>query len=203
MRVSKHPQQRRAELVLAARQLFDQNGVQNTRISDIVKRVGVAQGVFYYYFKSKEEMVREVARQVGEEMERKSASILNNREMDFCQKLSGLIELFMQLGDQFLEDGATHLPAEAVTNFTPAAQSAGLLVKSLMSLVERGAAEGAIATSYPRETVTVLLHGFWGAARQALPSMAMVYAITQQALGITDDRLVALYRKKHSEKQTV
>jgi TetR/AcrR family fatty acid metabolism transcriptional regulator len=42
-------------LVKAAIRIFAQRGYHNTRVSDIVREVGAAQGVFYYYFKSKDE----------------------------------------------------------------------------------------------------------------------------------------------------
>lgn len=47
MRISKEPEVRRAELVKAARELFDRNGIKNTQVSQIVDKVGVAKGLFY------------------------------------------------------------------------------------------------------------------------------------------------------------
>ncbi len=44
------------QLVSAAVDVFDENGFQKARVSDIVSRAGVAQGTFYLYFKSKEEI---------------------------------------------------------------------------------------------------------------------------------------------------
>jgi len=43
-------------LINSAIKLFSKNGYFNTKVSDIVKDAGVAQGTFYLYFKSKEEM---------------------------------------------------------------------------------------------------------------------------------------------------
>ena len=37
----------------AALELFVEKGFETTTINDVVKRVGVAQGLFYYYFGSK------------------------------------------------------------------------------------------------------------------------------------------------------
>ena len=194
MRVSKPPHQRKAELVAAARQLFDQNGVENTRVSDIVGKVGVAQGVFYYYFKSKDEMVREVVRQVGEEVDEKSTSILNDGSLTFCQKLSGFIELVLDLVDQFLEDDAERLPENTFKTPGPAAQSVARLLDGLTVLVEEGAKAGQVQTPYPVQTVRVLLAGFQGLAQRALPSREMIYAVTQQALGIPGGGLMQVYR---------
>jgi AcrR family transcriptional regulator len=51
---------RRAELMEAAVMLAADNGFGRTRVSDIVGRVGVGQGVFYWYFESKDALFREI-----------------------------------------------------------------------------------------------------------------------------------------------
>lgn len=56
MRISKSPQERKAEIIEAALALFMEHGYEGTSVSMIVSRVGVAQGLFYYYFKSKEDV---------------------------------------------------------------------------------------------------------------------------------------------------
>ena len=47
-------------LLDAAVRKFHQKGYQKTRISDIVSEAGVAQGTFYLYFKSKEEIFKNI-----------------------------------------------------------------------------------------------------------------------------------------------
>jgi AcrR family transcriptional regulator len=59
--------QSRARLVEAAREVFERDGFLNARISDIAAAAGMAQGSFYHYFDSKEQIFREVA----EEQERR------------------------------------------------------------------------------------------------------------------------------------
>lgn len=49
-RITKSPDERRNELIDAAEMLFIENGYDQTSVSDIVKKVNVAQGTFYYYF---------------------------------------------------------------------------------------------------------------------------------------------------------
>lgn len=44
----------------AALSLFATKGYHVTKVSDIVKEVGVAQGTFYWYFSSKEEVAIEM-----------------------------------------------------------------------------------------------------------------------------------------------
>ncbi len=50
----------REALIRAAVAIFHQKGFQKTRVSDIVSAAGVAQGTFYNYFRSKEEIFREI-----------------------------------------------------------------------------------------------------------------------------------------------
>ncbi|GIN10516.1 DNA-binding transcriptional repressor AcrR [Shouchella clausii] len=47
----------RRHLMEAALALFAKEGYHKTKVSDIVKQVGVAQGTFYWHFKNKEEIV--------------------------------------------------------------------------------------------------------------------------------------------------
>ena len=51
----------RARLVDAAKQVFEDNGFLEARISDIAERAGLSHGSFYHYFESKEEVFLEVA----------------------------------------------------------------------------------------------------------------------------------------------
>lgn len=60
-RVTKNPQERTNELIDAAEELFLTNGYDKTSVSDIVKKIGVAQGTFYYYFQTKEEILDAIA----------------------------------------------------------------------------------------------------------------------------------------------
>jgi AcrR family transcriptional regulator len=59
-RVTKDFHERETELIDTACELFFSLGYQNTNVSDIVKKVGVAQGTFYYYFPSKEAILEAI-----------------------------------------------------------------------------------------------------------------------------------------------
>ena len=67
------PRIRINEILDAAEPLFYEKGYHETSISDIVKRMGVAQGTVYYYFKSKEEILEAL-------MNRHMASIFTEAE---------------------------------------------------------------------------------------------------------------------------
>ncbi|HEV3282149.1 MAG TPA: TetR/AcrR family transcriptional regulator [Acidimicrobiales bacterium] len=52
----------RSRLLEAAKEIFEENGFLEARISDIAERAGLSHGSFYHYFESKEEIFREVAK---------------------------------------------------------------------------------------------------------------------------------------------
>lgn len=58
----------RTALIEAAREVFEAVGLKEARVADITGRAGVAYGSFYNYFASKEEVFREVVREVTGEM---------------------------------------------------------------------------------------------------------------------------------------
>lgn len=60
MRVVKKPEERRAEMIAAAAKLFAQQGFVRTSVAEIVTAVDVAKGLFYYYFTTKDDMVKAV-----------------------------------------------------------------------------------------------------------------------------------------------
>lgn len=51
---------KRESIIASALELFRNIGYHNTKVSDIVKAAGIAQGTFYLYFKSKEDLFRQV-----------------------------------------------------------------------------------------------------------------------------------------------
>lgn len=59
---------KRAAIVAAAREVFEESGFKDARIADIAKKAGASYGSFYTYFDSKEEIFREVVREVTSEM---------------------------------------------------------------------------------------------------------------------------------------
>ncbi|MCU6797031.1 TetR/AcrR family transcriptional regulator [Paenibacillus sp. WQ 127069] len=52
---------KRESIIEAALRLFEDQGYHTTKVSDIVHKAGVAQGTFYLYFKSKEDLFRSIA----------------------------------------------------------------------------------------------------------------------------------------------
>ena len=54
MRITKEPEERRQEIFDTALRLFGEKGYEKTTIADLANAIGVAQGLCYRYFPSKE-----------------------------------------------------------------------------------------------------------------------------------------------------
>ena len=52
---------RKQELIKVAYELFIKEGYDNVSVDEIIAKANIAKGTFYYYFKSKEEMLGQVA----------------------------------------------------------------------------------------------------------------------------------------------
>jgi AcrR family transcriptional regulator len=71
--------QTRARLLDAAKQVFEEDGFFDARISDISERAGLSHGSFYHYFDSKDEIFREVAAVVDAELSEPLGSVIFDR----------------------------------------------------------------------------------------------------------------------------
>lgn len=70
----------RARLLEAAKKVFEEDGFLEARISDIAERAGLSHGSFYHYFDSKEEIFREVAESVEEQLSAPMAGVILDPE---------------------------------------------------------------------------------------------------------------------------
>lgn len=57
-RTIKNPEERKQEIIATALELFTEKGYDNTTIQDIADKLGVATGLCYRYFKSKQDIFR-------------------------------------------------------------------------------------------------------------------------------------------------
>jgi AcrR family transcriptional regulator len=68
--------QTRARLLDAAKEIFEENGFLEARISDISERAGLSHGAFYHYFDSKEQVFREIAELLDDRLSEPMASVI-------------------------------------------------------------------------------------------------------------------------------
>ncbi|MEI8241614.1 MAG: TetR/AcrR family transcriptional regulator [Actinomycetota bacterium] len=69
-------EERKQQLLQAAEQLFTDRGYGATRISDICAAAGVAKGLFYWYFPTKESLFAELVRTMRHQLRRAQAAAM-------------------------------------------------------------------------------------------------------------------------------
>ena len=86
-RVLKNPVERRQEIVEISRLLFEKNGYEDTTVQDIINGANIAKGTFYYYFKTKKEVLNEVTKEISSNMYNFIKSIADSTSYNVADKL--------------------------------------------------------------------------------------------------------------------
>ena len=160
MRRAKEPEVRKSEILDAAQRLFVEKGYSKTTVTDILNVHGLSKGVFYYYFKSKEEVMDAIIDRMVGAMEENAKTIAANSEMSNRQKIFAIIMA------QGLSEENTH-DKDAMTEQFHEAPNAEMHQKSLVQTIKRLApvianivnCDDAFSTEYPLETIEFLLAG--------------------------------------------
>jgi AcrR family transcriptional regulator len=159
MAKQKEPEERRKEIIETAKQLFVKRGFKSTQVKDIVKEVGVAQGLFYYYFKSKEEVFQAVADDYAEAIVIKVKKLADSEKTE-TEKINLIFDIFLNEAEnqkalfneiQIAEDGLIH---EKVLN-----QVGVKLIPLVAGFLKRGNCIGELECIYPEQMATVVVKG--------------------------------------------
>ena len=112
---SKPPDERRKELIDIAARLFAERGYESVSVRDILAEVNGAPGMFYYYFKSKQDIyLATMEDYISEKLDRKCA-LMEDAAMPFeercallsdmiAQDIHGYAERFSTAGDETISD---------------------------------------------------------------------------------------------------
>lgn len=102
-RISKAPEERRRELIEVATKLFESRGYEKVSVRDILSEVNGAPGMFYYYFKSKEDIFLACMECYFSERLKVKVDILKNKEIDYEVRIKTLRELIINDISQFAQ----------------------------------------------------------------------------------------------------
>lgn len=89
-------EQRREEFINAAEKLFKENGVVETTVNAIVKELDVAKGLFYYYFKSKDDVIEAISKKYNDSFKKSimAHSSTNNYDEELNECIENIITSF-------------------------------------------------------------------------------------------------------------
>ena len=159
-RTTKNREERRLEIIKTAEKLFRENGYTNTPVDAIIKEMGVAKGTYYYYFKSKEDVLSAIAEHQLNQIVQMAEQIANDASMDALTKMHLLLS-DSHIGDEHTEEIAEqlHLPANRALHEVTNIQTILKLSPIFAKIVEQGNQEKVFNTKRPLETMQFLLTG--------------------------------------------
>jgi AcrR family transcriptional regulator len=152
-RVTKSPLERKQELIDAATRLFNERGYDQTAVSDIVRDVEVAQGTFYYYFSSKEEILEAVIEKDMAFLEESVRQIMCKEDADAAMKINSIVNGIISISSSRKEImDYLHEESNAVMH----EKMERHIIERLVPLVAKVIAEGIRAEIFDCENPTEL-----------------------------------------------
>jgi TetR/AcrR family transcriptional regulator, transcriptional repressor for nem operon len=149
-------EERREELLAAARRLFVAQGISGTTLGEITAAAGVSKGLFYLYFSSKEDLVLAMKEQFSSKFATDMDRAISDAD-DWGAKLDATVEVLFEDFRALNELHVVlfhHEDPEA-----PAALTEGnRAVVVLRELLEKGTAAGAYRVEDPETTAILLFH---------------------------------------------
>ncbi len=158
MRILKEPEERKAEILDTAEILFNSKGYDKTTVNDILNEIGIAKGTFYYYFKSKEEVMDAIIMRIIDRGVKAAEVIAEDSKLTVQEKM---LQILMSQGpesgkkEQVLEQ--LHQAENARMHQKSLVQTILKLTPILAKVIEQGIEEGLFFTPYPKESIECLL----------------------------------------------
>ena len=149
-RTVKDPETRRSELIDTAEELFLENGYEGTTVSEIVRNAGVAQGTFYHYFKSKDDVLSAITDRWIEEIRAGMEDIASRDGSDAIDKILGVFGFFSSLGKsrQRLVE-YVHEERNAHLHIKFEKRVPRIIIPPFSQMIEEGVDEGFFDVRYP------------------------------------------------------
>lgn len=157
-RISKEPDVRKAELVDAAEKLFIEQGYDETAVSDIVRAAKVAQGTFYYYFGSKDDIRDAVIDKNIEEVRELTQKVLDTPGLNALERMTAYSAAFGGWVKTHEKISAyIHEKKNEVLHFRMSSRVMEFMIPAYQRIIEQGVGEGVFHTDYPLEAAKALM----------------------------------------------
>lgn len=168
---------KKENIVQAAVQVFREKGIEKTKISDIVKVAGIAQGTFYLYFPSKLALMPAIA----EVMVEKTMDIVKDtvqEDVSFVTKLEQLVEAIFLVTKDYNEIQALIYSGLASTEHLREWETVyAPFYKWISDLLAEAKAEGVIRSTLQVDQTAKLLIGLVESAAEQV----YLYDVTEES----------------------
>jgi len=155
-RITKEYNERKNEILDTAQELFLTQGYEKTSVENIIKKVGVAKGTFYYYFKSKEDLLDKLVKRMTDKIQIEIKKIVKKPDLDAISKLE---KAYSVAGNIKLEN--IHLiklmlkilyeKDNLILRYKVYKSNVELVVPEFAKIIKQGVKEKLFNTPYPYE----------------------------------------------------
>ena len=166
---------KRAAILRAATRVFARNGYFNSKVADIARAAGVADGTVYLYFKSKEEILHSIFDNSMERAIAEARKLIKN-VTDAREKLRRIATMHLQrLGDNRDLAIVFQVELRGSTKFMEEFSAAGFAeyLNLLRTTIEEGQRAGVFRKELNAKVVSKVLYG-------ALDEMATNWIISKR-----------------------
>ena len=147
---------RKKELLKVAYDLFITKGYENTSIDEIIEKVGIAKGTYYYYFESKEKTLEEVINMMIDDEIEKAEQVLNS-DLSLENKLIGIILSLRPNMDEINVQNAIHIPENIIMHKKINERIIEEATPQLTKIVEEGVKDGDFNCENIPERIKIIL----------------------------------------------
>lgn len=190
-RIVKDPETRRTEIIDIAEELFLKSGYNETAVSDIVKRIGVSQGTFYYYFKSKEDILNTIIERYINDIKMGVEAIAAKDDINAIEKILAFFGFLNNMDqgkeiliDYFHENQNVHLHAKFEKNIPSS------IIPPFCRMIEEGVQEDFFDTEYPEMaalsiigTIFAISHWMYDREDRTGKIIAVIFDLIERILG--------------------
>lgn len=158
-RIVKDPEERREEILQAARELFDANGYEKTTMRDVMDKLNIAKGTIYHYFRSKNDLLEAVIEKMVEDDIAEKKALLEDMSGSALDKIRTLVEAGNRMEDHNSLLEHLHLPGNTGMHTQQLAVLISRQAVIYGELVQQGCDEGIFETDHPLECAEFILGG--------------------------------------------
>lgn len=161
-RTAKDAEARQKEILDTAQQLFYSKGYRQTSVQDIIDSVGIAKGTFYYYFRSKRDLLDAmIGRMLLQSMETLEPMV-NDEKLNAIEKFNRFFadsaalkieneEIVRTLVEVYYRDDNALMRERTI------AESMRQISPMLSQIIQQGVDEGRFVTAYPESSAEIVL----------------------------------------------
>lgn len=162
-RIVKKADERKQEIINAARELFQEKGWENFTMQQLMDKLSIAKGTIYHHFASKDDLLEAIVEDLIDEELLKKSKLMQRRSF---KKLNALDKLrTFVTRDTLAEDNQDildnlHHPKNAEMHARQLGRYLIKLAPLFAIIIEEGCREGVFQTDHPLECAEFMLAGF-------------------------------------------